>query len=172
MIQGSLDSPPGSSSNNAGKFPGFGPSSFPGRYRSKDFEIHNLSIEKSAPTCDKAMASLLGSKSVNGLRLTQALWSKSENLLMTTSHALCTAEHFLSAARSLLQERGDDFSELKSFLLQVDQAIGISQLLLMGTLDNFTLSERSEILEKSSVNESLKGSLPSSPLLDNQWGYD
>jgi hypothetical protein len=38
----------------------------------------------------------------------------------------------------------------------------------MGTLDNFTLSERSEILEKSSVNESLKGSLPSSPLLDNQ----
>jgi hypothetical protein len=88
------------------------------------------------------MASLLGSKSVNGLRLTQALWSKSENLLMTTSHALCTAEHFLSAARSLLQERGDDFSELKSFLLQVDQAIGISQLLLMGTLDNFTLSER------------------------------
>jgi hypothetical protein len=91
---------------------------------------------------------------------------------MTTSHALCTAEHFLSAAGSLLQERGDDFSELKSFLLQVDQAIGISQLLLMGTLGNFILSERSEILEKSSVNESLKGSLPSSPLLDNQWGYD
>jgi hypothetical protein len=51
-----------------------------------------------------------------------------------------TAEHFLSAARSLLQERRDDFSELKSFLLQVDQAIGISQLLLMGTLGNFTLS--------------------------------
>jgi hypothetical protein len=52
----------------------------------------------------------------------------------------------------LLQERGDDFSELKSFLLQVDQAIGISQLLLMGILGNFTLSKRSEILEKSSVN--------------------
>jgi hypothetical protein len=52
------------------------------------------------------------------------------------------------------KERGDDFSELKSFLLQVDQAIGISQLLLMGTLGNFTLSKRSEILEKSSVNES------------------
>jgi hypothetical protein len=45
--------------------------------------------------------------------------------------------------------RGNDFSELKSFLLQVDQAIGISQLLLMGTLGNFTLSKRSEILEKS-----------------------
>jgi hypothetical protein len=39
----------------------------------------------------------------------------------------------------LLLRRGD-FSELKSFLLQVDQAIGISQLFLMGTLGNFTLS--------------------------------
>jgi hypothetical protein len=57
-----------------------------------------------------------------------------------------------------------DFSEFKSFLLQVDQAIGISQLLLMDTLGNFTLSKRSEILEKSSVNESLKDSLLSSPL--------
>ena len=73
VIQDSLASPPGSSSNNSGKFPGFGPSSFPGRFRSKDFEIHNSSIGKSAPTCDKAMASLLGSKSVNGLKLTQSL---------------------------------------------------------------------------------------------------
>jgi hypothetical protein len=116
------------------------------------------------------MASLLGSKSVDGLRLTQSLWSKSENLLRSTSHALGTAEHFLSAAGSLIQERGDDFSELKSFLLQVDQAIGISQLLLMGTLGNFTLSKRSEILEKSSVNESLKDSLLSSPLSDKIFG--
>jgi hypothetical protein len=83
---------------------------------------------------------LLGSKSVDGLRFTQALWTKSENLLRSTSHALGTTEHFLSAAGSLLQERGDDFSELTSFLLQVDQAIGIPQLLLMGTLGNFTLS--------------------------------
>ena len=30
------------------------------------------------------------------------------------------------------------------FLLQVDQAIGISQLLLMGTLGNFTLSKTPE----------------------------
>ena len=116
------------------------------------------------------MASLLDSKSVDGLRLTQSLWSKSENLLRSTSHALGTAEHFLSAAGSLIQERGDDFSELKSFLLQVDQAIGISQLLLMGTLGNFTLSKRSEILEKSSVNESLKDSLLSSPLSDKIFG--
>jgi hypothetical protein len=151
VIHDSLASPAGSSRNNTGKFPGFGPSSFPGRFRSKDFEIHNSSIGKSAPTCDKSMASLLGSKSVDGLRLTQSLWSKTENLLRSTSHALGTAEHFLSAAGYLLQERRDDLSELKS-LLQVDQAIGISQLLLMGTLGNFTLSKRSEILEKSSVN--------------------
>ena len=151
MIQDSLAPPAGSSSNNIGKFPGFGPSSFPGRFRSKDFEIHNSSIGKSAPTCDKSMASLLGSKSVDGLRLTQSLWSKTENLLRSTSHALGTAEHVLSAAGSLLQATRDDLSELKS-LLEVAQASGISQLLLMGTLGNFTLSKRSEILEKSSVN--------------------
>ena len=75
VIQDSLASPAGSSSNSTGKFPGFGPSSFPGRFRSKDFEIHNSSIGMSAPTCDKTMASLLGSKS-DGLRLTQSLWSK------------------------------------------------------------------------------------------------
>ena len=147
VIQDSLASPSGYSSNNTGKVSGFGPSSFPVRLRSKNFEIHG----KSAPTCDKTNASLLGSKSVDGLRLTRSLWSKSENLHRSTSHALDTAEHFLSAAGSLLQERRDDLSELKS-LLQVDQAIGISQLLLMGTLGNFTLSKRSEILEKSSVN--------------------
>jgi hypothetical protein len=50
VIQDSLASPPGSSSNNIGKSPGFGPSSFPGRFRSKDFEIHNSSIGMSAPT--------------------------------------------------------------------------------------------------------------------------
>jgi hypothetical protein len=75
VIHDSLASPAGSSSNNTGKFPGFGTSSFPGRFRSKDFEIHNSSIGKSAPNCDKTMASLLGSKSVDGLRLTQSLWS-------------------------------------------------------------------------------------------------
>jgi hypothetical protein len=122
----------------------------------------------SAPTCDKTMTSLLGSKSVYGLRLAQSLWSY--NLLRSTSHALGTAEHFLSAAGFLLQERGDDFSELKSFLLQVDQAIGISQLLLMGTLGNFTLSKRIGILEKSSVNESLKDSLLSSLLSNKIFG--
>jgi hypothetical protein len=46
-------------------------------------------------------------------------------------------------------------SSVKSLLLQVDQALGSSQCLLMGTLANFTLSKRREILEKSSVNEIL-----------------
>jgi hypothetical protein len=41
----------------------------------------------------------------------------------------------------------------------VDQALGSSQCLLMGTLANFTLSKRREILEKSSVNEILQDSL-------------
>jgi hypothetical protein len=40
----------------------------------------------------------------------------------------------------------------------------------MGTLGNFTLSKRSEILEKSSVNGSLKDSLLSSPLSDKIFG--
>jgi hypothetical protein len=40
----------------------------------------------------------------------------------------------------------------------------------MGTLGNFTLSKRSEILEKSSVNDTLKDSLLSSPLSDKIFG--
>jgi hypothetical protein len=39
----------------------------------------------------------------------------------------------------LLQgKEGDDLAEVKSLLLQVDQALGSSQCLLMGTLANFT----------------------------------
>jgi hypothetical protein len=45
----------------------------------------------------------------------------------------------MAAAGSLLKDKGDEFDELKS-LLQVDQSLGVSQLLLMGTLSNFTLS--------------------------------
>ena len=100
------------------------------------------------------------------------MWVKSENLLRSTSHVLGSAEHFLSAAGTLLQNKeGEEFSELKSFLLQVDQALGVSQLLLMGTLSNFTLSKRSEILEKSSVPSSLQDSLLFSPLTDKLFGF-
>jgi hypothetical protein len=43
------------------------------------------------------------------------------------------AEHLMAAAGSLLKDKGDEFDELKSLLLQVDQSLGVSQLLLMGT---------------------------------------
>jgi hypothetical protein len=84
---------------------------------------------------------------------------------------LGTAEFFLSAVGALLQgKEGDDLAEVKSLLLQVDQALGSSQCLLMGTLVNFTLSKRREILEKSSVNEILQDSLLRSPLSDKVFG--
>ena len=41
---------------------------------------------------------------------------------------------------------------------------------MSGALTNFTLSKRSEILDKSSVNETLKGSLMKSPLTDKIFG--
>jgi hypothetical protein len=43
-------------------------------------------------------------------------------------------------------------AEVKPFLLQVDKALGASQLLIMGSLANCTLSKRSEILEKARVS--------------------
>ena len=83
----------------------------------------------------------LGAKPVDGLHLSQSLCAKSENLLRSASHILGTAEFFLSAIGTLLQgKEGDDLAEVKSLLLQVDQALGSSQCLLMGTLANFTLS--------------------------------
>jgi hypothetical protein len=45
-------------------------------------------------------------------------------LLRSASHVLDTAEFFLSAVGALLQgKEGDDLAELKSLLLQVDQAL-------------------------------------------------
>jgi hypothetical protein len=72
------------------------------------------------------------------------------------SSVLGTAEHFMAAAGSLLKDKRDEFDELRSLLLQVDQSLGVSQLLLMGTLFNFTLSKRQEMLDKSPIPESLK----------------
>ena len=116
----------------------------------------------------KSFSQLLGAKPVDGLLLSQSLWAKSENLLRSASHVQGTAEEFLlSAVGALLQgKEGDGLAEVKSLLLQVDQALGYSQCLLMGTLANFTLSKRREILEKSSVNEILQDSLLRSPLSD------
>jgi hypothetical protein len=135
-------------SSQGSSFSGFGASSFPGNFKSKDFEIHDTSIGKTTPVCDKSFSQLLGAKPVEGLR--------------SASHVLGTAEFFLSAVGALLQgKEGDDLAEVKSLLLQC---------LLMGTLANFTLSKRREILEKSSVNEILQDSLLRSPLSDKVFG--
>ena len=87
------------------------------------------------------------------------------------SSVLGTAEHFMAAAGSLHKDKGDEFDELKSLLLQVDQSLGVSQLLLMGTLSKFTLSKRQEMLDKSPIPEPLKETLLFSPLVkDNLFG--
>ncbi|CAG2206370.1 unnamed protein product [Mytilus edulis] len=54
--------------------------------------------------------------------------------------------------------------EVKPFLLQVDKALGASQLLIMGSIANCTLSKRSEILDKAKVSDNLKDALIKSPL--------
>jgi hypothetical protein len=68
-------------------------------------------------------------------------------------------EHYLSATGALLQDlEGEGIAEIKSLLIQLDKALGASQVLVSGALTNLTLSKRSEILDKSSVNETLKDS--------------
>jgi hypothetical protein len=89
------------------------------------------------------------------LRLSQATWSKSENLLHNSSQVLASAEHYLSATGAILQDlEGEGIAEIKSLLIQLDKALGTSQVLVSGALANLTLSKRSEILDKSSVNDS------------------
>jgi hypothetical protein len=86
------------------------------------------------------------------LRLSQATWSKSENLLRNSSQVLASAEHYLSATGALPRDlEGEGIAEIKSLLLQLDKALGASQVLVSGALANLTLSKRSEILDKSSV---------------------
>jgi hypothetical protein len=86
------------------------------------------------------------------------------------SSVLGTAEYAMAAAGSLLKDKGDEFDQFKSLLLQVDQSLGVSQLLLMGTLSNFTLSKRQEMLDKSPIPELLKETLLFSPMKDKLFG--
>ncbi|CAG2220358.1 unnamed protein product [Mytilus edulis] len=117
------------------------------------------------------MSSLLGKKPVDGLRLTQPVWSKTENLLRSASQVLGTAEHFLAATGHLLNSEDSVVpAEVRSFLLQLDKALGSSQLLLMGSIANCTLSKRAEFLENISIAEPLKDSLLKSPLSDKMFG--
>jgi hypothetical protein len=82
------------------------------------------------------------------LRLSQATWSKLENLLRNSSQVLASAEHYLSATGALLQDlEGEGIAEIKSLLLQLDKALGTSQALVSGALANLTLSKWSEILD-------------------------
>jgi hypothetical protein len=88
---------------------------------------------------------------LNGLRLSQATWSKSGNLLRNSSQVLASAEHYLSATGAILQDlEGEGIAEIKSLLLQLDKALGTSQVLVSGALANLTLSKRSEISDKPS----------------------
>ncbi|VDI48588.1 Hypothetical predicted protein [Mytilus galloprovincialis] len=150
---------------------GFGMSSFSDQVKYKDFDIFDSSLGRLVPNCDKSMSSLLGKKPVDGLRLTQPVWSKTENLLRSASQVLGTAEHFLAATGHLLNSEDSVVpAEVRSFLLQLDKALGSSQLLLMGSIANCTLSKRAEFLENISIAEPLKDSLLKSPLSDKMFG--
>ena len=138
-----------SSKGTGNKYNGFGPVTFPfSKIRSMDFAIHDSSLGKGCPSCDKTYSALLGRKPVEGLVLSQLTWAKSDSNIRLMSSVLGTAEHVMAAAGSLLKDKRDEFDELRSLLLQVDQSLGVSQLLLMGTLFNFTLSKRQGMLDK------------------------
>ncbi|CAG2227331.1 unnamed protein product [Mytilus edulis] len=92
-------------------------------------------------------------------------------LLPSASQVLGTAEHFLAATGQLLNSEDTVVpAEVRSFLLQLDKALGSSQLLLMGSIANCTLSKRAEFLENISIAEPLKDSLLQSPLIDKMFG--
>ena len=129
------------------------------------FSIHDSSLGKGYPSCDKTYSALLGIKPVEGLVLNQSTWAKSESSLRLMSNVLGTAEYIMAAAGSLLKDKEDELDELKSLLLQVDQSLGVSQVLLMDTLSNFALSKRQEKLDKSPISEPTKETLLCSPIV-------
>jgi hypothetical protein len=113
-----------SSKGTGNKYNGFGPATFPSsKIRSMDFAIHDSSLGKGYPSCEKTYSALLGTNPVEGLVLNQSTWAKSESNLRLMSSVLGTAEHVMAAAGSLLKDKGDEFDELKSLLLQVDQSL-------------------------------------------------
>ncbi|CAC5367169.1 unnamed protein product [Mytilus coruscus] len=81
---------------------GFGMSSFSDHFKYKDFDIFDSSLGGLVPIFDKSLSSLLGTKPVDGLRLTQTDRANTENLLRSASQVLGTAEHFLAATGHLL----------------------------------------------------------------------
>ncbi|VDI14508.1 Hypothetical predicted protein [Mytilus galloprovincialis] len=79
------------------------------------------------------------------------------------------AEHLANTSKtggtwSLLKDKGEEFSDFRFMLLRVDKSLGMSEFLLLGTVANFTLAKRQEILDKPTVSEALRQRLVSSPL--------
>jgi hypothetical protein len=134
----------------------------------KYFELHNVSLSKSQPVYDKFFSNILGAKGSDGLRLSQTAYSRSENNLRVIAAALQNAEHLLTAVGALLKENGEEFDDLCSFLLQVDRCLCASEYLNLGTIANFYLARRQEILQKSSFSEFIKETLLFSPLHKDQ----
>ncbi|CAG2224371.1 unnamed protein product [Mytilus edulis] len=148
---------------------GFGLASFTEQFRSKDYDIFDSTLGKLVSKCEKVFSSTIASKPADGLRFSQSVWSKTENLLRNASHVLGTAEHFLTAVAPVLKDSSLP-PEVKPFLLQVDKALGASQLLIMGSIANCTLSKRSEILDKAEVSDNLKDDLIKSTLDEKIFG--
>ncbi|VDI22173.1 Hypothetical predicted protein [Mytilus galloprovincialis] len=99
-------------------------SSFSDRVRYKDFDIFDSSLGRLVPNYDKSISSLLRKRPVDGLRLTQPVWSKTENLLRSASQVLGTAEHFLAATGHLLNSEDSVVpAEVRPFLLELDKAL-------------------------------------------------
>ena len=71
-------------------FAGLGSYTFPCRFKSKDYEIHDSSIGKTAPVCDNFFLQLLEVKPIDRLWLSQSLWAKPKNLLRIASNVLGT----------------------------------------------------------------------------------
>jgi hypothetical protein len=56
---------------------------------------------------------------------------------------LGSADYFLTAGGCLFQgKEGAEYEKIKYFLLQVEQSVGVAQLLLMDSLLDFTLSKK------------------------------
>jgi len=90
------------------KYNGFGPATFTSKIRSMDIAVHDSSLRKGCPSCDKTYSTLLGTKPVEGLVVNKPIWVKSESSLRIMSSILGIAEHFMAASGSLLKDKGEE----------------------------------------------------------------
>jgi hypothetical protein len=83
--------------------------------------------------------------------------------LLKPSLIICKAANtWLDSGKELYVEdlEGEGIAEIKSLLLQLDKALGASQVLVSGALANLTLFKRSEILDKASKDNVLPKQVP------------